>query len=65
MWIYPVFYIALLEPAPRNTRSIIEPVEFEEEKETFEVERILATRIVRNRVQYLVQWKGYPILENT
>ena len=48
--IYPVFYIVLLEPALENTRSIIEPVEFKEEKETFKVERILATRIIRNRV---------------
>ena len=65
MRIHLVFHIVLLEPAPRNTRSMTELVEFKEEKETFEVERILATRIVRNRVQYLVQWKGYPILENT
>ena len=50
MRIHPVFHIALLEPAPRNTRSIIELVEFKEEKETFKVEEILATRIVRNRV---------------
>ena len=64
MRIHLIFHISLLEPAPRNTKSITEPMEFKEEKETFEVERILAMKIVRNGVQYLVQWKGYPTLEN-
>jgi Chromo (CHRromatin Organisation MOdifier) domain len=29
------------------------------------VETILDSRMVRNKIQYLVTWKGYPIYEST
>jgi Chromo (CHRromatin Organisation MOdifier) domain len=29
------------------------------------VETILDARMVRNKIQYLVKWKGYPIYEST
>jgi hypothetical protein len=31
----------------------------------YEVDRILAKRLARNNVEYLVQWKGYPTTDAT
>jgi chromobox protein 5 len=31
----------------------------------FQVEKIVDSRIVKNKIQYLVKWVGYPESENT
>ena len=36
-----------------------------ESQEEWEVERVLAKRLYRNKVQYLVKLVGYPSSENT
>ena len=63
---HPVFYVSFLQPAPQSTipgRAFPEPppilVDNEEE---FEVENIPDSHIYRGRLQYLVEWKGYPTL---
>jgi len=33
--------------------------------EEYEVESIENSRVHQGRLQYLVKWKGYPILDNT
>ena len=40
------------------------PIEIEGEVE-YEVEKILDSRRRRNRLEYLIKWKGYPTEENT
>ena len=49
---------ALPEPVPLE-------VEGEDRAEEFEVERILDKRVARNRVEYLVHWRGYGPESNT
>lgn len=69
MKIHPVFHVSLLKPFHDNsfTGRIMAPpppiiVEGEEE---YIVENILDSRIHRNRLQYLVKWKGYGPEENS
>jgi hypothetical protein len=58
--IHPVFHVSLLElyyardgkPVPPG------PIPIDGEDE-WEIEEILAKRVVRNKPQYLVRWKGY------
>eukprot|EP00079_Xenopus_tropicalis_P034016 XP_017947787.1 PREDICTED: chromodomain Y-like protein [Xenopus tropicalis] len=67
--IHPVFHSALLKPVTKNSfpgRTIVPPSPVVVEgSEEFEVEAILDSRINRGRLQYLVQWKGYPPEENS
>lgn len=61
--VHPVFHVSLLERYIANTlpgRMVPPPppVEIEGEEE-FEVEAIVDSRIIRRRLQYRVQWKGY------
>jgi hypothetical protein len=63
--IHPNFHVSLLEPAPTNAK-LAENVEIEDEGEQeYEVEKILDSKKVSGRAQYLVKWKGYDTLENT
>lgn len=67
MAIHPVVSIAQLEPAPPEndpygrTRNIDPPPVAAENDEApeYEIERLVGKRTVRNRLQYLVKWKGY------
>ncbi|KAL5514485.1 hypothetical protein ACEPAG_2574 [Sanghuangporus baumii] len=62
--IHPVFHASLLRPYKRKEypgRPILDelpPIEVEGAAE-YEVEMIHDTRRHRNKVQYLIQWKGY------
>ena len=59
--VHPVFHISLLEPADPST-PLQETFHFKnQEKDMFEVERILDYQ----DQLYLVKWKGYPTSENT
>ncbi len=74
MKIHPVFHVSHLKLANESTSFPSRPVNDnrppaelldDTKEEVFEVERILNKRIVRNRKQYLVKWKGYPDWETT
>src|SRR5437762_12432387 len=72
MRIYPVFHVSLLEPYKASPHTIPgrtpppppPPVAIDSEQE-FEVEQILDSKFIRNRLHYLVKWKGYSISENS
>jgi hypothetical protein len=68
MRIHPVFHVSLLEPykAPSIARTPPPPppVVIDSEQE-FEVEQILDSKFIRNRLFYLVKWMGYSISENS
>jgi hypothetical protein len=62
-FLHPVFHILLLEPhnannIPNRTQPQPPPVEIDGTSE-FQVSAILDSRLVRKKVQYLVQWEGY------
>jgi Chromo (CHRromatin Organisation MOdifier) domain len=66
---HPVFHAGLLRPYfPDATGHRIpkapEPVVVNGQVE-YLVEIILDSRMVRNKTQYLVKWKRYPIYEST
>lgn len=65
--IHPVVNIAKLEPASPDSHrhSRPPPLISEEGVDEYEVNRILDQRYVRNRLQYLIDWKGYPPEERT
>ena len=68
--VHPVFNVVKLSPAPddlivgrrRNPPPLPELVDGEEE---YIVEEILNSRMFRQKLQYLVKWKGYGIEGNT
>jgi hypothetical protein len=63
--IHPVFYISLLEPAPKHA-LITENVEINDDTEQeYKVEQILNHKQVSGKPYYLVKWKGYDTSENT
>ena len=69
MRIHPVFHVSLLDPfkpsiIPGRTIPPPPPVVVDSEQE-FEAEEVLDSKISRNRLFYLVKWKGYPISENS
>jgi len=69
MHIHPVFHVSLLDPykpsiIPSRTIPPPPPVVVDSEQE-FEAEEVLDSKISRNRLFYLVKWKGYPISENS
>ena len=66
MRIHPIFHISLLEPAHPDAEQAKETIEVaQENKEEYEVERILDTRQENNNIQYLIHWKGYSHAEDT
>ena len=62
-FIHPVFHVSLLEPHRANTipnRTQPPPLLVEVNGETeYEVSAILDSHRCQNKLQYLVQWKGY------
>ena len=65
--IHDVFHVSILEkyfPNHIEERRLIEPppVIINDDKE-YEVNSILDSRVVRNQLEYLVDWKGYGIEE--
>ncbi len=71
MKIHPVFRISLLKPYHPPSNEFERPVPppaiitTESNQEEYEVETILDKRTLRNRPQYLVKWKGYPLHDAT
>ena len=68
--IHNAFHARLLRPAhmmendPRSP-SPPPPILFDNQEPEYEVERVLAHRKRRKRIQYLVKWTGYPDTENS
>ena len=63
MRIHPVFHVSLLEPYVESgirgrKQEPPLPVEVEGELE-YEVERVLDSRVVRGKLRYFVDWRGY------
>jgi hypothetical protein len=69
--IYNVFHSSYLTPFkpskfPSQQKPLQPPLIINDEEEPeYEVETILNSRKRRNKVQYLVHWKGYPSEEDT
>jgi len=61
--IHPMFHMHLLDPYNANKipghRQPPPPPEIIDREEEYEVCKILDLRIVRRRLEYLVDWKGY------
>src|SRR5271154_6203889 len=69
MKVHPVFHVSLLEryldsEIPGRTQAPPPPVIVDEEVE-HEVEEILDSKLMRNRLFYLVKWIGYPVSDNS
>src|SRR5204863_6615500 len=69
MNIHPDFHVSLLErysesEIPGRTQSPPPPVIVDNEVE-YEVEEILDSKLMRNRLFYLVRWKGCPVSDNS
>ncbi|XP_075711066.1 uncharacterized protein LOC142746912 [Rhinoderma darwinii] len=67
--VHPVFHVSLLKPMiptsfPGRISSPPDSVQVNEHEE-FLVEKILDSRIFRNRLQYLIQWQGYGTDDNS
>ena len=67
--IHPVFHSSLLEPyhestIPGRITQPPPPIELEDGPE-YEVAAILNSKIVRNKLYYLVNWLGYSPSEHT
>ena len=67
MRIHPVFYISLLESANTDTSVQTNPsgIDPEFQIKEFEVEKIIAKRCIKDRLEYLVKWLGYKDRDNT
>jgi Chromo (CHRromatin Organisation MOdifier) domain len=61
--VHPVFHAEKLRKAPENplpgqTNPETEPVQVEEYEE-YEVQQVLAVKLVRGKLKYRVKWKGW------
>ena len=69
MKIHLVFHVSLLEPYKivdiQGRRQMPPPPIEVNNNEEFEVEEILDSRWRRNKLKYLVYWRGYDISERT
>ena len=67
--VHPVFHVSLLDRyAESDIPSRIQPpapLVIVDSQLEFEVEEILDSRLMRNRLFYLVKWKGYPVSDNS
>ena len=61
--IHDVFHVSQLKGSVGDVNGE-SGIEIEGQTE-FEIERILQSRVVRNRKEYLVKWKGYNDFENS
>ena len=71
MKIYPIQYIAILEPAYRDIELLVykEDIYRGKEEDKQQVLKIVSYKDINNKIQYKVQWIGYnkttqELLEN-
>jgi hypothetical protein len=64
---HPVFHISLLEPYHRSNNQGDLPADpiIVEDEEHYEVEDVLDSHILFNRLEYLIRWKGYTVADDT
>jgi hypothetical protein len=65
MRIHPVFHVALLEPAPPNTKTIKPLIAPELQSDQYEVEEILDKTFKKGKPFYLIHWTGFKHSEDT
>ena len=63
MKIHPVFYTEKLRkdpnnPLPRQSNPEPLPLELENGETEYEVQEVLAVKLIRGKLKYRVQWKG-------
>ncbi|HUJ80479.1 MAG TPA: hypothetical protein VLW83_01275, partial [Candidatus Acidoferrales bacterium] len=69
--IHDTFHISLLDPVkstaiPPHGLPAAPPAAYvKDDHEYFEVEDVLDSRRIRNRLEYLIKWKGYPDSDNS
>ena len=69
--IHNVFHVSLLEPympstlLPHGLPPPLPPLYVKDSPEYFEIENVLGSHRVRNRIQYLIKWKGYANSNNS
>jgi transposase InsO family protein len=63
--IHPVFHVSLLKAYKGNVTEQRLPPLLVDDFVEYEVQRILDKRKTGRKVEYLVQWKGYPLHEAT
>ncbi|KAJ3576605.1 hypothetical protein NP233_g306 [Leucocoprinus birnbaumii] len=67
--IHNVFHANLLTPVHENAlygkHYARPPPELEDDEEHYEVEAIVKHKRIRNKLHFLIKWKGYPSSENT
>ena len=62
--VHSVFHTSQLKPAKGQPQSE-EAILLDSGQEEYEVEAVLASRLVRGRRQYLVSWRGYGSYEDS
>jgi Chromo (CHRromatin Organisation MOdifier) domain len=65
MRIHPVFYISLLELAPRDAKQTQIQLSDETQDDVYEVEKVLDDQEIDGKTHYLIKWSGYNTSENT
>ena len=63
--LHPVFHVSVLKPVEGSVEPRAPVFRVDTEVPEFEVEKLLAKRVHRNSVEYLVLWRGYAAHEAT
>jgi cytochrome oxidase assembly protein ShyY1 len=58
-----IFYISLLELAPKDVKLATD-VKAGDEEEEWDVEEVLNSRIINRQLQYLIKWLDFSLENN-
>ena len=59
-----MFYVSLLEPAPKDAEPASD-VDAEDEEEEWDVEEVLDSRITNGQLEYLIKWLDFGLEHNS